>query len=385
MIGTSTEGVRALATAYLPAERASAEELARQSARVAASPLIAQLLNATLGFALMLNRQRQLVLANDALREWAAARGLELREGLRPGELLHCVNATLTEGGCGTTEACRYCGAAQGLAVALGGQVGVRECRIRRDGAGDDLDLLVRATPIEIEGEPFVLFATIDISHEKRRRALERIFFHDITDTAGGIRGLAGLVVHSPSVSSMQTYAPMLERASETLLDEIASQRDLAAAEAGELRPKPTALSARALLERLLEVSSHHDVAQDRTLSLDEGDDVQIVTDRTLLLRVLANLVKNALEAEPKGARVTVSCRLRDGRVRFEVHNPTVMPREVQLQLFQRSFSTKGPGRGLGTYGIRLLTERYLGGTVRFTSTAQEGTRFVAEYPLSIG
>lgn len=39
------------------------------------------------------------------------------------------------------------------------------------------------------------------------------------------------------------------------------------------------------------------------------------------------------------------------------------MPRTSQLQIFQRSFSTKGKGRGLGTYSIKLLTERYLKGT----------------------
>lgn len=60
------------------------------------------------------------------------------------------------------------------------------------------------------------------------------------------------------------------------------------------------------------------------------------------------------------------------------------MPYDVQLQVFQRSFSTKGIGRGLGTYSIRLLSERYLSGRVSFTSTPEAGTTFYAWYPLEL-
>ena len=52
------------------------------------------------------------------------------------------------------------------------------------------------------------------------------------------------------------------------------------------------------------------------------------------------------------------------------------MPRSAQLQIFQRSFSSKGDGRGLGTYSVKLLTERYLGGSVAFDSTLEQGTTF---------
>jgi signal transduction histidine kinase len=66
------------------------------------------------------------------------------------------------------------------------------------------------------------------------------------------------------------------------------------------------------------------------------------------------------------------------------VHNPGFMTRDVQLQVFQRSFSTKGAGRGLGTYSIKLLTERYLKGTVSFTTDPEAGTTFRVRYPLTL-
>jgi sensor histidine kinase regulating citrate/malate metabolism len=63
----------------------------------------------------------------------------------------------------------------------------------------------------------------------------------------------------------------------------------------------------------------------------------------------------------------------------FQVHNEGIIPREIQLQLFQRSFSTKGKGRGIGTYSIRLLVENYLKGKVTFVSNEDCGTNFSVE------
>jgi sensor histidine kinase regulating citrate/malate metabolism len=66
----------------------------------------------------------------------------------------------------------------------------------------------------------------------------------------------------------------------------------------------------------------------------------------------------------------------------FSVHNASVMPPEVQLQVFQRSFSTKlEVGHGIGTYSIRLIGERYLRGQVAFCSRAPEGTIFTITLP----
>ncbi len=60
----------------------------------------------------------------------------------------------------------------------------------------------------------------------------------------------------------------------------------------------------------------------------------------------------------------------------FFVYNKTVMTESVKLQVFQRSFSTKGKGRGIGTYSVKLFVERYLKGKVAFVSEEGKGTTF---------
>jgi sensor histidine kinase regulating citrate/malate metabolism len=64
-----------------------------------------------------------------------------------------------------------------------------------------------------------------------------------------------------------------------------------------------------------------------------------------------------------------------------ECHNRAAMSPEVQRQVFKRSFSTKGKGRGLGTYSMRLLTERHLNGEITFTSDQVSGTTFAVVLP----
>ena len=126
-------------------------------------------------------------------------------------------------------------------------------------------------------------------------------------------------------------------------------------------------------------------MADGRHLRLDpDAHEVTFTNDKVLLGRVLGNLLKNGLEASVPGQTVTTGCRTTADEIEFWVHNPACMPRNVQLQIFQRSFSTKGAGRGLGTYSIKLLTEKYLQGAASFVSLPDEGTTFFVRYPLHL-
>ena len=94
-------------------------------------------------------------------------------------------------------------------------------------------------------------------------------------------------------------------------------------------------------------------------------------------------MLKNAIEASSEGQAVTLSCDSEDEVISVNVHNAAAIAHEAQLQIFNRSFSTKeGVGRGIGTYSMKLLGEEYLKGCVSFTSTADTGTTFTLTLPL---
>jgi len=372
-----------LPTNFLPAEMAAPAEVERQRAMLAASPLIAATMDGMLNFAMILNRQRQAVFINKPFREFLAANGIDGIIGKRMGNLVGCKHPPESEGGCGTTEACARCGAAQSLAQALKGVEAASECRILSRKIGEDLDLKVSVTPLRHGGEDFLMMSLLDISSEKRRAVMERLFFHDIINTAGGVQGLLSLV-EGAAPEEARTYVQSAARASDRMVEQILSQKDLAAAERGDLQPKAEEVDAPEFLNEIAALFSAHEVAKSKSLTVAaDCEAVRIRTDKTLLSRVIGNLAKNALEAEAAGAAVTLNCKKSGSGAVFTVHNPSQMPDDARLQVFQRSFSTKGAGRGLGTYSIRLLTEKYLNGRVSF-STGPEGTTFRAEYPASL-
>lgn len=369
-------------TQFLPAETAAPDELAREMSLVRAAPHVTGVLDALEGFVAILNRRRQIVFLNRPFADFLRARGVSSGLGARMGDALDCVN--VARGAvCGTTAACRLCGGAQALAGALSGRREVRELRLRTGAPGHDLNVQVGATPFELEGVPLIMLSISDLSDQQRRRVLERIFFHDITNTASGIRGWAEQMTLGEPEEAVRECAPRVQGGAERLLDEIAAQRDLTAAESGELRPRFTRVRARALLLQAAQLCERVPAGQGKSVVLADGPEAELESDPVLLGRVLTNLIKNALEAEPAGAQVVVSSHSENGKVVFRVRNRTAMPESVQRQVFQRSFSTKGPDRGLGTYGARLLTERYLSGTIRFESGGETGTLFEAAYPVA--
>lgn len=370
-----------LPTRFSPAERGSREMIDRQAAMFFDAVLTTEVLEAMPEVVTVLNGYRQIVYANRKLLDMLGITHMTTVLGQRPGEVLSCAHAAESDGGCGTTEFCSTCGAVKAILVSQAGQANMQECRITRVN-GDALDLRVYATPLEVKGEQFTVFSVLDISAENRRQVLERVFFHDLLNTAGGIMGFAELIKMSPPADVLE-YTDSIHDVATTLVEEIRAQKTLVAAETNELSVSPEVVSVQQILQEVMDSYKAHEVAQGKTLVNNaECPPVEMVTDKSLLKRVLGNLLKNALEASPAGGTVSTGCRMDGDGVEFQVHNETVMPRDVQLQVFQRSFSTKGAGRGVGTYSIKLLTERYLKGKVRFTSAEGEGTTFYARYPL---
>jgi len=331
----------------------------------------------------LLNRERQVIVANRELLEFLGKTTDEAIVGRRLGEVLTCQNA-VGLGGCGTNEGCRHCGAVLAILRSQHGERATRECRIMAGNGSDHYELRVTASPFVVQNVEFTLLAVEDQSHEKRRRALERIFFHDVANTAMAVQSFARSMTMEP-VEELSDLVEELHEAVTRLVSEITYQRMLLAAENGELVVRPTEIWTLSFLRSLCKNNERSSVAVGRRINVDpETANVRMVVDTTLLGRVVTNMLINAKEACSAGEAVTAGCREEDVMLEFWVHNPSTMPREAQHQVFQRSYSTKGPGRGLGTYSIKLLSERYMGGAVSFTTSAETGTTFRARFPREV-
>lgn len=365
-------------TLYAPGRRATASEVRGASERVKHDRLLTAVLEAVPGLACVLNEERQMVAANSRMVAALGAVHMDDILGRRIGEAIGCRNACEGPSGCGTSAACRLCGALAVMLRAQREQENVAgECRLILDREhGFAFEAEVVATPVEVGGASLMVVTLRDTTSEGRRRVLEKLFFHDMLNAAGGMRGVASMLGQGRTPKAEEEYRDLLLDLSERLIDLIAQQRQVLAAESGDLQTQPSYVLVSSALQYVYSLFCRHDVAQDRKLVVTSAPDVELVTDLNLLQRVLGNMVKNALEATPPRGTVTLSARATAGEVAFLVNNPGAIPPDVAMQIFQRSFSTKGAGRGLGTYSIRLLGEGYLGGRVTFTSDEVNGTTF---------
>ncbi len=383
-------------TEFAAAERLSSEEVVEQSREIYSLPFVRDFLDAVPNMALVLNKYRQIVFANSTFRAFV---GYEEQDkdlscfiakyiGERPGEAVGCIRSDLTEGGCGTTVFCQTCGAVRSIVNSQAlGKLDIQECRMLCGEAESPLDLRIWSRPLAVNGVEYTVFSVMDISNEKRRKALERIFFHDVLNTAGGVKGLADLLSDAGLDDvEIKDIAGMLSESSDQLIEEISAQRMLSAAESGDLKISAQSIDSIEEMNRVIRQFHSHDIAKGKDLLLNnESQQFNFNSDPVLLRRVLINLVKNALEAIKKGEAVTLNSFVDSDSVCFTVHNAVFIPEEIQRQIFTRSFSTKGSGRGLGTYSIKLITEKYLHGNVSFVSTTETGTVFTLRYPKTIG
>ena len=370
-------------TLYAPAARATEEEILLQVKLISELPMIHDLLDSIPALIAILNQQRQIIFANKTFTDFFKSRNLLTYLGRRPGEAISCLHAKDSEGGCGTSEACSVCGAVNAILLSQEKGSANLECRITLDN-GDPLELMISTNQYKVGDSDFTIFSASDISDLKRRKSLERIFFHDVLNTTGALKGFLDILKDAPE-TEREEYVDLSINISEHLIEEIMAQKELTMAEDNELRITVTSFSTLDILKELASQYKKHFISIGKNTVINkDASDKAIQNDKVLLRRVLGNLCKNALEETNEGDSVTLDCRQYDGFVEFSVNNKSFIPKNIQLQIFQRSFSTKGSGRGLGTYGVKTLTERYLGGKVRFVSTEKNGTTFYIRLPVSI-
>lgn len=366
-------------SAFASAERLPAETMSEQVKQLASNSLLLHSLDAIDAFVLVINQARQVVFANKAFLDLVHQEQDSQLVGLRFGEIIKCHHALgegALSGGCGTTKFCRHCGSIKAILQSQANGEGIYEARFVLKQSSESLILRIHASEIVVEGEPFTLLSAQDISAQKHKEALESVFFHDILNTAAGVQGMADLFEFAP-VEKQADFRLNIKAGINTIIEEINSHRLLSSLEKGTYDQQRVELNSLALLKNLQNLYAFHKSSTGKLISLDDAAcsfDFQM--DRALVLRTLGNMLKNALEASVKGGIVTLSCRCEAERVIFTVHNETHMSDDVKAQVFQRSFSTKGKGRGLGTYSMRMIAENYLAGEVGFTSHHETGTTF---------
>ncbi len=367
---------------YIQAKRVNQDRLSRQVSSFANNTVLNEVLDKVQSINVVINESRQVVYMNRGAIQFSGLGDLEEIWGKRPGEVFGCIHADEGHDGCGTAPGCTYCGA---LDVALRcletDDYTENEAHLFLGPERKAFDFRLFAAPLHIDNERFVLITLTNISDEKWRSFLERIFFHDMSNKLYVLTGLVQLMVNHQDSEDLGPDLQRLDKITRKLGAEVNSHKILRSAEEGHLDVVPSRFDSVQVLNDIIEEYAISDLADGKKLALSTDiQNVLINSDTTIVGRILENMVKNAVEATAKGGQVTLSCvKAKESGVRFSVHNPGFIPTEIQGQIFKRSFSTKGQGRGLGTYSMKLLSS-FVNGNVWFTSSPQEGTTFFAEF-----
>lgn len=118
-----------------------------------------------------------------------------------------------------------------------------------------------------------------------------------------------------------------------------------------------------------------------------EADEKEIITlmDRTQLIRIITNLVKNAIQSIPEsqsGKQIFIKVKKFDDLVSIQViDNGKGIEAHNIPRIFEPKFTTKTSGMGLGLGIIKNIIENYKG-TITFETEIEKGTTFTVTLPL---
>ena len=116
-----------------------------------------------------------------------------------------------------------------------------------------------------------------------------------------------------------------------------------------------------------------------------EHSNIQVSIDRTQMVRIVTNLIKNAVEAcgSIEDPLIQVIIKKKNKKVVIDISDNGIgISKEIKSKIFEPKFTTKTSGMGLGLGMVKNLVSSY-GGSISFKSKINLGTSFIISFPIS--
>jgi nitrogen-specific signal transduction histidine kinase len=335
------------------------------------------------GPAFVVDADLHIIHVNENLHAMLGFPAVETVLGKAPGDALSCVKATRGNG-CGKDPDCAFCQARKRMTVtAQGGQVQRGECTLllKRDGHTLSIQTQMVSMPFVTKEGPVSVVTMHDITRERWCDTLEQMFFHDWANHIAGLSGVTELLTDQAQISDRSELVRLMRRSVQALVDEMRFFRLMRSAEQGWMNCSWQTIDLTLMVEELVHQYQAPDKSGGCPITLSSPGTISIISDPVLLRRCLRNLLVNALESWTGTGEVRLKLSASKDLIRIDVASSSVIPSENQPEIFKRGFSTKGRGRGIGTWSVKLLIEDHLAGTVTFISNPQDGTVFTLLLP----
>lgn len=224
-------------------------------------------------------------------------------------------------------------------------------------------------------------------AYARMREDMERISRHDLRTPLNVVINLPQMLLEDEDLNldeETRHYLDTILRAGYRMLSMIDMSLDLVKMEQGTYHLQPIAVDLVGVVRKVTADLRTHAAANDVSLATCWGEnpeqELHITGEELLCYSMTANLVKNAIEASPRGGVVTLRF-LPDPEHCLAIHNMGVIP-EAARPVFFEKYSTYGKegGTGLGTYSARLIA-RTMNGDMGFETCEQAGTAIQIRLP----
>jgi signal transduction histidine kinase len=222
----------------------------------------------------------------------------------------------------------------------------------------------------------------------RSREDVERIARHDLKTPLGSIAAAASMLRGRQSVGESDAadqydLLGIIEGAANHAISMVNLSLDLYRMENGTYVFRPQDVDLTAVVDAvILDTRAHaRSKAVELQFSADSGH-VMVKAEEAKCYAIIANLVKNAVEAAPDDS--TVDVLIEDGaRPRLRIHNQGSVPLSLRARFFAK-YATEGKvgGTGLGTYSANLMT-RAQNGTLMMETADETGTTLTLELERS--
>ncbi len=218
---------------------------------------------------------------------------------------------------------------------------------------------------------------------------------HEVKNPLVGIRGAAQLMMselRSGSGKSLDEYLEVIMKEADRLNNVLEGILDFTRLKPREMKGH----NVHSILDRVLLLIEENVRQNGVVLSRMYDPSLPDITgNQDQLVQVFLNIIKNAVEAMPKGGKLTIMTRMSDlfttvqadGRkyqlmvVKVSDTGPGIKQRHLQ-DIFTPFFTTKDRGVGLGLALSYQIVQEHLG-TIRVESQENEGTTFSVYLPLA--
>lgn len=235
----------------------------------------------------------------------------------------------------------------------------------------------------------------IDVTDLRRLDRLKSEFVsivsHELRTPLTSIRGALGLLASGRvPADKAPELVQLANRNAERLAVLIDDILDMEKIESGKMRFEVANHALAALMEQAVAANAPYAARHQVRLQLHNASaDVHVSVDANRFLQVMANLLSNASKFSPQNAVVEISVIRRQDAVRIAVrdYGPGVSD-EFRQKIFNKfcqgdaSDSRQKGGSGLGLAISKALIEQ-MGGGISFITSAQTGTTFFVDLPIS--